>query len=1472
MCWRVYLSVCLSVKMDFDVIRPPSYSYDVIIKSNNEKASIHSNYGFYQGKIDDSMYKEGEGVFLHPTCTYVGEWKNDQKCGDGILIVNDGYKTFQELSSIIPPTAVISANKDVGFKTTGSLENQVIINGPGNQNYQTKSKTNQSFTLVDSVIVKVQTPEYLSTRDYYQGKWASSRANGIGSFHFAKNKTVQEEFWRNGVAIRYYNNENQLLKLIDSSIDKSNQLQTQQLPSSPPQKSPRQQQQQSQSQPLPPQSPQSMSSSLATGTLPQNDELKRMLDDWKVVVGTFDDFPIAKPYLGSASTTTFTNGTTAQNLHPNEDDNNDLRRPMIRSPNKVGEFLTSSSSTASSVSSGLSSSISSPSVSSSIQSNANGNGSLKQAFGVVTSRYLKNRLEQEDKFFVTLLRFISIWELPLISRASDLPGSGSDNGYTPSNFMIVVPDLESGSFVTLSTLVMQSTIVEKMVFKLLTDPLTKNNVMLEPEAAAAHQGQGQGQAHSIIPTPEENELYKLLPFSLELDIEDAANSKHVVEPIIATLKHFTKAIDNFDNIPVFLVHHICDIVSEQFILLLSKINLNRQMSPRTALNGSNGISSTSSSNLSSTATTPRSAAASGGGTPPILQKQPSSLSSTTTGVRTNQQQQQQLKQQLQQQQQQQPSLSKTNSNNVNSIQNQLKQQQPIANNLKNQFQKQSTIDNINKYYDIQSNNKQSNFVDLSLALLDPIVLEYIFYLFKETFDFIPNALESSVDLLKKVSKNIGVIKQIMLTKINLFKESKGISNQEVEPIKIGATRSKSSYSDYLKTKDQEIENFIVSQEKEVELFDQTMRTFDKLFILLYRHLVRITIGRLTLAVQFINRIKQSENFNLLPKDYIVRFIKHVHNIVMKIQSITTNITIQIDKDISDSIKSFLEQNNNIFSLLKSVNQLSISSSPQQLSQQQQQSLQQLVQQQPTSTSFLNGFMGMVLGKRNYTSEPSTSSSSSSVTPTPTSLSSSSSSSSSTSTTEPNGANQSGNTTTTTSQEDSVIILSPLHKISKEIIHGNYQHIILLSSCGDELLVTFLGSILAETRSNLKDKSDESTQHLVNILLKSAVCCQFKSYRTEVFKSIAQLSKICIVSKTNQKKKNIHKYLFLLILIYFFLDKEKDELFQQYKDNLKIFMDISLKDDAYTFSPNFCLFLTNIYPSLSTQSKREFSDLFPLQNFIEMLDKSNNCTKANRPSAESLRIQSAQILIYLAKYSYENLVELKNKGSLSHILEICKHGAVFSHIKIEESDLVIGEFLGAGALARVNRGLWNGKEVAIKIFSEVSFTFRLEDFLKEVAIMGLIQHPNLLKLEGACIIPRSVDSIFMIVTEIMHKGTLWDVVKKNHPLSLQLVIKYAVSVAKGLAYLHSIDIIHRDIKAANILIDKYDNAKVGDFGLSRVTQLNMTAVAGTPKWEAPECLAGDLYTSAADVYSFDIKDQEQLILLNFISAYPIIHQT
>ena len=107
---------------------------------------------------------------------------------------------------------------------------------------------------------------------------------------------------------------------------------------------------------------------------------------------------------------------------------------------------------------------------------------------------------------------------------------------------------------------------------------------------------------------------------------------------------------------------------------------------------------------------------------------------------------------------------------------------------------------------------------------------------------------------------------------------------------------------------------------------------------------------------------------------------------------------------------------------------------------------------------------------------------------------------------------------------------------------------------------------------------------------------------------------------------------------------------------------------------------------------------------------------------------------------------------------------------------------------------------------------------------------------------------------MSGGSLYDFVHKQHNvLDLPTLLKFAVDVCRGMCYLHQRGIIHRDLKSANLLMDKDHVVKVADFGVARFQDQggNMTAETGTYRWMAPEVIKHQHYDNKADVFSFAI---------------------
>ncbi len=131
----------------------------------------------------------------------------------------------------------------------------------------------------------------------------------------------------------------------------------------------------------------------------------------------------------------------------------------------------------------------------------------------------------------------------------------------------------------------------------------------------------------------------------------------------------------------------------------------------------------------------------------------------------------------------------------------------------------------------------------------------------------------------------------------------------------------------------------------------------------------------------------------------------------------------------------------------------------------------------------------------------------------------------------------------------------------------------------------------------------------------------------------------------------------------------------------------------------------------------------------------------------------------------------------------------------------------------------------------------------------VRHKHIVQLIGASTTPPKL----CIVTEFMRRGSLLDYLHRHHPLRVGVQVKLALDVARGMDYLHRCNIIHRDLKAANLLMNEHDDCKVADFGVARVVDgaAVMTAETGTYRWMAPEVVSHQRYDAKCDVFSYGI---------------------
>lgn len=186
-------------------------------------------------------------------------------------------------------------------------------------------------------------------------------------------------------------------------------------------------------------------------------------------------------------------------------------------------------------------------------------------------------------------------------------------------------------------------------------------------------------------------------------------------------------------------------------------------------------------------------------------------------------------------------------------------------------------------------------------------------------------------------------------------------------------------------------------------------------------------------------------------------------------------------------------------------------------------------------------------------------------------------------------------------------------------------------------------------------------------------------------------------------------------------------------------------------------------------------------------------------------------------------------------------------KISMNDISHFEEIGSGAAGLILKGMWNKQTVAIKLFRG---NIDKELFRNELTLLCSLRHPNIVAMFGAIMEePR-----FGYVMEFCANGSLARMVDKKFKFTAAQKISILLGIARGMVFLHAKQVIHRDLKLDNVLIDDQLNPKIADLGISKLLneqQVQMTAIIGTSWYMAPEVYKGESYNQKCDVFSFGI---------------------
>ncbi|CAK4704280.1 hypothetical protein AeMF1_003455 [Aphanomyces euteiches] len=191
------------------------------------------------------------------------------------------------------------------------------------------------------------------------------------------------------------------------------------------------------------------------------------------------------------------------------------------------------------------------------------------------------------------------------------------------------------------------------------------------------------------------------------------------------------------------------------------------------------------------------------------------------------------------------------------------------------------------------------------------------------------------------------------------------------------------------------------------------------------------------------------------------------------------------------------------------------------------------------------------------------------------------------------------------------------------------------------------------------------------------------------------------------------------------------------------------------------------------------------------------------------------------------------------------------LRLDNSKLLVNYLIGTGAFSGVWHGSYDNEPVAVKKLHPNKVTHRhIQAFAYEISLMGSFDSPYIVRCFGATWTDKLED--LTCVMEYMDSADLRAVLARTTPETLPWKDKlsFMTHMIGGLGHLHARNVIHRDFKSRNLLVDSRKGLKLTDFGSSREEiEATMTVGVGTFRWMAPEVIQGHQYSVAADIYSF-----------------------